>query len=305
MDFEIGIIGAGVAGLTAAIYGARAGMSVAVFDQSMSGGQPINTPTIENYPGFPSITGPELMEKMKVHASEYTTIREFEKVNDIKAVEGGFRLTTDNQAYKCKAVILACGARHRTLGVPGELDLVGRGVSYCATCDGNFFKERKVLVIGGGSSAATEALFLHGVGAKVGLVHRRDQLRAEKALADTIEQKGIKVHWNRVLRSIEGEDAVKKVVLESTQDGSTEEVECDGVFVAIGVDPNNSLAKALDLELTDEGYVKTDRMMRTSMKAVYCAGDLAGGMRQIISGAAEGAQAAMTATEACGKAYPF
>jgi thioredoxin reductase (NADPH) len=316
MNIDLAIIGAGPAGLAAGIYGARAGMDVKVFDAAMGCAQTMTTPTIENYPGLPGISGADLAQRLKDHAAMYCEVREFERVEEVERIEGGgqgegesitprFKLTTGKGEYLAKAVVLATGARHRHLGVPGEGRLMGSGVSYCATCDGNFFVGKDVVVIGGGNTAVTEALYLKGIGVNAELVHRRDCLRAECALSDDLEEKGVKVHYERVVRSIEGETAVEKVVLECPRDGSTEELPVNGVFVAIGVVPNVELAEPLGLELDDRGFVKADPMGRTNVEGVFAAGDVTGGLLQIITGAAQGAQAALTATEAVGKAYPF
>jgi len=246
------------------------------------------------------------MEKMKNHASKYTEIFFGEEVKNIEKIEDKFKIITDKNSYNVKAVILCMGTEYRKLNAPGEKELIGKGVSYCATCDGYFFKGKKVAVIGGGNSALMEALFLRQIGcAEVFLIHRRDQLRAEKAYQDEAIQKGVKIVYSTHVESIHGKEKVEylKVLNVKTQKNSN--ISVDGAFVSIGEEPQNTLAKALGCALDDDGFVIVDRQGRTNIKGVYAAGDVTGGLRQIITACAKGAVAALSSTEVLGKKYPY
>ena len=306
MDYELAIIGAGPAGYTASIYATRSGIKTIIFDKGNGGGLAALSPNIENYPGFESITGNELMERMKKHASKYSDFNFFEEVKNIKKNKDLFEIETDKKTYNTAAILLATGTENRKLNAPGEKKLQGRGVSYCATCDGFFFKNKKVAVIGGGNSALIEAVYLKQVGCKeVYLIHRRDQLRGEKTYELEAREKKIKILFNKTVAEINGEEKVESISLKDTQTGEIEKLEIDGVFVSIGEIPQNELAKKLGVELDKNGYIKTDKQMRTNVKGVYAAGDITGGLRQIITAAAEGAIAALTSTEVLGKKYPY
>ena len=205
MDYELAIIGAGPAGYSAAIYATRAGIKTVVFDKSGGGGLAMLSPNIENYAGFESISGIELMEKMKNHASKYTEIKFYEEVKKIEKTNKNFNIETSNGNYVVGAVLIATGTEHRKLDVFGEKELSGKGVSYCATCDGFFFKGKKVAVIGGGNSALIEAVYLKQIGCEeVYLIHRRDQLRAEKSYEDDAKERGVKFLFNKVVEEIQG-----------------------------------------------------------------------------------------------------
>jgi len=305
MDHELAIIGSGAAGMSAAIYAVRTGIDVLHLDAGMGGGVVTTCPSIENYLGFAEIAGAELVEKFREHAARYAELHQGEPAGSIDKTDEGFLIKTHKDEYRVKAVILATGCQHRHLGVPGEGRLMGCGVSYCATCDGFFFREKKVIVVGGGNTAAIEALYLKGIGVDVTLVHRRDVLRAEQVYQDKLENAGIPIEYSTVIREISGDDLVYSVKLENTETGEGSEMEVQGVFIAVGVVPQTDLAISVGVELDRGGYVKTDRMMRTNVKGFYAAGDVVGGVRQIITAAAEGATAALTSTEVLGKTYPF
>ncbi len=304
-DYEVAIIGAGAAGYSAAIYAGRSGAKVAVFDKGMGGGLTTEAPLVENYPGFKSIGGVELMEKMKEHASEYAEMRFGEEVTDIEAREDGVILTTTRGKYNVGATILCTGTEHRKLNVKGEKEFAGRGVSYCATCDGFFFKGKKVAMVGGGSSAVIEAIYLKQIGCDVVLIHRRDELRAEKALEDEAKEKGIEFIWNSVVEEIFGDEMVKGIKIKNVKTGEISTLEVDGVFVSIGEEPQNKLARKLGLEMDEAGYVKIDGMGRTNVERIFAAGDLTGGVRQIVTACAEGAKAALASMKVIGKRSPY
>jgi len=305
MDYELAVIGAGPAGYSAAIYAVRAGVKTIVFDKGIGGGLAAISPNIENYPGFESITGMELVEKMKQHASKYTKIHFNEEVKNITKSDDEFIVETINGSYKVKAVLLCTGTEYRKLGVPGEEELQGKGVSYCATCDGFFFKGKRVAVVGGGNTAVVEAIYLKQIGcSEVNLIHRRDQLRAEKAYVDEAKEK-VKIHFNKVVERIKGENKVESLILVDIKTGEKTKIMVDGVFISVGEVPQNNLAKTLGVKLNNKGYIVVDREGRTNVKGVYAAGDITDGLRQVVTACAEGAIAALSTTEVIGKKYPY
>ncbi len=304
-EYDIIIIGAGPAGLTAGMYAGRQNSKTLVIDKGLAGGLGLEVPMMQNYPGFDLISGMELIQKMKSQTENYCEIMENETIQSIDKVEGGFLLKTktspllmseesdDIKEFKTKSIILATGASHKHLNVPGEEEFLGRGVAYCATCDGMFFVDKDVLMVGGGNSAAQEALYLKNLGCNVKLVHRRDELRCEHHLQKALEEKGIEVLWNSTVEEIKGEMMVDSVRL--MRDGKEEDYKTDAVFVAIGDDPSNDLAKELGVELDDNGFIITDKNQATNVEHVYSAGDITGGVKQWIVACGEGAVAAISA----------
>ena len=306
MDYELGIIGAGPAGLSASIYAVRAGIKTIVFDKGIGGGLAAIAPNIENYLGFKSISGIDLIEKMKEHASLYINVNYSECVEKIKKENNAFLIKTDKKEYSVKSVLFCMGTKYRKLDVPGEKELQGKGVSYCATCDGFFFKNRRVVVIGGGNSALIEAIYLKQIGCKeVYVIHRRNMLRAERAYVDEAIKKGVKIIYETRVTSINGKDKVDYLELDNIKTGEKTKFEVDGVFISIGEEPQSSLAKEMGIKLDEKGYIIIDRQGRTNITGVYAAGDITGGLRQVITSAAEGAVAALTTTETTGKKYPY
>jgi len=298
IEKDILIIGGGPAGLTAGIYAERAGLKSVLLEKSALGGQVAITPIVENYPGFTSISGRGLVDLLVQQASQYTEIHQAEEVRSIKGQGEGFFVETNRASYKVRGIIICTGATHKRLDVPGEDRLYGRGVSYCATCDGYLFKDgKRVFVVGGGNSAVTDALYLHNLGANVSIIHRRDTLRAEARLQESLKASGIKILFNSEIREIIGERFVKAIKVENTKTHNTEEYPADAVFIAIGYEPSNEIAKMLGLELDPEGYIKVDQFMRTSMPFVYAAGDITGGIKQISVAVSQGSIAALTAFE--------
>ena len=304
-DFDLAVVGAGCAGLAAGIYGGRAGMRVVILDKGKAGGQLLITPSIENYVGIRSIPGPDLAQQMLDHASQYSEVREFDPVESVRVENGTVHVRASSGDLTASALLISTGAEHQHLGVPGEDRLAGKGVSYCATCDGFFFKKRRVLTVGGGSTAAIESLYLKGIGVDVSIVHRRDMLRAECALRDEVAAKGVPVIYNTVVEEILGEKRVERVRLRRVDTGTVEEMPIDGVFVAIGLRPNNEFVDQLGLEKTSEGLVRVDSRYRTSNERVFAAGDLIGGVRQAITAAAAGAVASLNVLPLVGKQYPW
>ncbi len=298
------IIGGGPAGLTAGIYAGRSGLKTVILEKAIVGGQVLVTPIVENYPGFTQISGRTLVDMIYQQAIQYTHIFEGEEVIEIEKGQEIFNLKTNRRLYKAKGIIIATGAENKRLNVPGEDTLFGKGVSYCATCDGYLFKDnKKVIVVGGGNTAVTDALYLNSIGANVSLVHRRDQLRAEKYLQKSLIDRNIPIYWNSIIKEIIGKESVRGVRLQNLKDNSIKLLEVDGVFIAIGYVPNNQIAKILGLKLDEEGYIKTDEKQRTSLERVYAAGDVTGGIKQIVTAVGQGATAAITLFEDLSSAY--
>ena len=306
MTYELAIIGGGPAGYTSAIYAKRAGINALVIDKGLGGGLANVSPKIENYPGFESISGIDLMEKMKKHASKYSDIHFNEEVIKIEKTNEGFKVQTDKDSYSVKAIIITTGTEYRKLNSPGEKELTGKGVSYCATCDGYFFKDKKVAVVGGGNTALIEAIFLKQIGCKeVHVIHRRDQLRAEKVYKDEAIDKGVKIIFNTNVEKINGTQKIESLELHDVKSDKKSTFTIDGVFISIGEEPQNKLAKDFGIKLDEKGYIITDNKQRTNITGIYAAGDITGGLRQVVTACAEGAIAALTSTESLGKKYPY
>jgi thioredoxin reductase (NADPH) len=307
MDYELAIIGAGPAGYSAAIYAERAGIKTVVFDKSGGGGLASIAPNIENYAGFESIPGADLMEKMKAHASKYAEMKLYEEITDIKKTDDGFDLiTAEENTFSVGAVLFTVGTEHRKLNCECISQFEGRGVSYCATCDGFFFKDKNVGVVGGGNTALIEAIYLKQIGCNhVYLIHRRDQLRAEEAYEEDAKKAGVEFLLDSEVERVDGDELLSSITLKNKKTGETKKVDVEGLFISIGVVPQNDLAKDLAVKLDDHGYIIVDGQMRTSVKGVYAAGDITGGLRQVVTAAAEGAIAALTSTEVLGKQYPY
>jgi len=303
-DYDIVIVGGGPAGLTAAMYAERSGLKSIIFEKGNIGGQIAVTPVVENYPGFVSIAGKTLVDLMAKQTMEYALILQGVGVENVKKADGNFEIITARGIYRAKALIIATGAGSKKLGAPGEKKLAGRGVSYCATCDGYLFKDGKnVVVVGGGNSALTDALYLDSLGAHVTIMHRRDSFRAEERLQQSVFQRNIPVLWNSEVKEIMGDRIVEKVRIEDIKIGAIKDIKAEGVFIAIGYEPNNEIAKKLGLELDEEGYIKVDGMMRTSMSMVYAAGDITGGVKQIVAAVSQGAVAALASFEDIANPY--
>jgi thioredoxin reductase (NADPH) len=306
MDYELAIVGAGPAGFSAAIYANRSGISTVVFDRGNGGGLLQLAPNIENYAGFISIPGIDLVEKMKQHASKYADFHFYEAVNEVKASSKGFMITTEKTTYQVGAVILCTGTEHKKLNVPGESNLIGKGMSYCATCDGFFFKGKRVVVVGGGNTALMESIFLKQLGCKeVYVVHRRDQFRAEKIYEDEAREKDVHFLFNTIVEEIYGNESVSSVGLFNLETSERSRLTVDGVFASVGVLPQNEIAKSLQLKLDEDGYIIVDNAQRTNVRGVYAAGDITGGLRQVVTACAKGAVAALSSTEVLGKKYPY
>ena len=296
---EIAIIGSGPAGYTAGIYAGRASLKPILFEGLESGGQLMLTTDVENYPGFQDgIMGPELMQVFKKQAQRFGTEIKTETVDSIEKIDSGFLLKTSQETYEFKTVVISTGASAKWLGVKGEKELQGYGVSACATCDAFFFKELEVIVIGGGDSAMEEALFLTKFAKKVYVVHRRDSFRASKIMQDRVmEHEKINVLWNQEITEIKGDKKVSSVTIKDLKEKTEEDMAVDGVFVAIGHTPNVSFLDGM-LELDEKGYVKTGFTTdtSTSVPGIFASGDVADSVyRQAITAAGTGCQAAIDA----------
>ncbi|MFC1883957.1 FAD-dependent oxidoreductase [Thermodesulfobacteriota bacterium] len=296
VELDLLIVGAGPAGLTAGIYAARSGLKAALIERSSLGGQVATTPVVENYPGLAQVSGKTLVDIMVSHALQYVQIFEGEEVVDIKLADP-IEVISTRRRFLVKTVLLATGATHRHLGVPGESDFMGRGVSYCATCDGPLFKGKKVAVIGGGDSAVTEALHLHNIGVAVTLIHRRESFRAQEFLSKNVSENDIPVLWNTEVKEIRGNGKVSELVLINNKTGEVFKHKTDGVFISIGYSPTVDMAEKIGVELTEDGYINQDSKHRTNIKNVYSAGDVEGGYKQIVTAAGQGSEAAMTIFE--------
>ncbi len=293
---DIVVIGAGPAGLTAAIYGIRAGYQVTVLEENIYGGQVASTPTVENYPGIESITGVDFSISLYNQATALGAEILFEKLESCDLKGEVKKLQTANGAIEARAVIIANGAKRAKLGCEGEERLTGRGVSYCATCDGAFYKGKEVAIVGGGNTALEDALFLSNNCSAVHLIHRRDQFRGAPILQESVKKReNIVIHYNAVPHAITGENAVEAIVLDSTVGGEGETIPVSGVFVAIGTKPENERYKD-QLPLTDGGYFDVGEDCTTPLPGVYVAGDSRRKpLRQIVTATADGAVAATMA----------
>jgi thioredoxin reductase (NADPH) len=294
---DIAIIGGGPAGLSAGIYSARGGLNTVIFERALIGGQIILTSEIENYPGFEEVqSGFDLIEKMRLQAIRFGVEFYEENVIEIIQVDTGFQIKCDDNTYSVKAVIVATGASPRELGVDGETKFTGRGVSYCATCDGALYRNKIVAVVGGGDSAVEEAIFLTRFASKVYLIHRRDQLRAVHAVQQKAYQNPkLEMILDTVVTEINGDAQVRFLKLKNVKTNATSELEIAGVFIYVGIIPNNDLVKNM-VQLDETGFVITDELMKTDIAGLFVVGDVRKkSLRQVVTATADGAIAAFEA----------
>ncbi len=292
--FDCMIIGGGPAGLTAGLYACRAGLKTALLEGMYPGGQIATTHILENYPGFPEgIGGPDISALMEQQATRNGLEILYEQAESADVAGPMKTIRTAAGEHTARAVILCMGAEPRKLGLPRENELRGRGVSYCATCDGSFFKDKVVAVVGGGDSACEEGAYLTRMARKVYMIHRRDRMRASAVVAQrVVEDSRVEVLWDTVVESLLGEGLLNGLTVKNVKTGATRQIAVDGLFIAIGVIPRSELVRGA-VELTDDGHVKTDRHMRTNLAGVYAAGDLRDTpLRQVVTAAADGAIAA-------------
>ncbi|MBC7114496.1 MAG: thioredoxin-disulfide reductase [Archaeoglobi archaeon] len=292
---ELIIIGGGPAGLTAGIYAQRARMDAILLERLSPGGQVALTDIVENYPGFPEIQGFELIRRFEEHARKFGLRIESGKEVTRVELEGDVkRVYCGDEVYEALSLIIATGAKPKKLGVKGEEEFTGRGVSYCATCDGFFYRDKVVCVLGGGDTAVSEALYLSKLASKVYLIHRRDRLRAAKILQErAMQRENIEFIWNSTVEEIRGDDKVTSVLLRNLRSGETRELPVDGIFIFVGTHPNTEF---IDVEKDENGFIITDEMLRTSAEGVFAAGDCRKKpLRQISTAVGDGALAVYSA----------
>ncbi|MBS4174040.1 thioredoxin-disulfide reductase [Bacillus sp. FJAT-49736] len=295
--YDLIIIGAGPAGMTAAVYASRANLSTLMIERGVPGGQMANTEEVENYPGYDSILGPELSNKMFEHAKKFGAEYAYGDIKEIVDGEEYKTLKAGSKEFKARAIIIATGAEYKKIGVPGEKELGGRGVSYCAVCDGAFFKNKELVVVGGGDSAVEEGVYLTRFANKVTIVHRRDQLRAQKIIQDrAFSNEKVDFIWNHTVKEInENEGKVGSVTLVSTEDGSESEFKTDGVFIYIGLVPLTKPFESLGI-VNETGYIETNDDMETKIPGIFAAGDVREKtLRQIVTATGDGSIAAQSA----------
>lgn len=295
--YDVVIIGAGPAGMTAAVYASRANLDTLMLERGVPGGQMADTEEIENYPGFESILGQELSTKMFDHAKKFGAVYAYGEVREVIDHGDYKEVIAGDKSYKAKAVIITTGAEYKKLGIPGEAELTGRGVSFCAVCDGAFFKERHLAVIGGGDSAVEEGMYLTRFASKVTVIHRRDTLRAQKIIQDrAFANEKMDFIWDTVVEQINEKDGkVGSLTLKNIKTGETSEFEADGVFVYIGTVPLSEPFKSLGI-VDEEGYIPTNENMETSVPGVFAAGDIrVKDLRQVVTATGDGSIAAEAA----------
>ena len=298
-EFDTVILGGGPAGLSAGIYASRGAVSTAIIDISMLGGQPSNYLELENYPGFPLVGGFDLMEKFEEHADKFG-VQKFpmQEIESVDLKSNPKVIKTKEAEFRAKTVIIACGAQPMKLGVPGEAEFVGRGVSYCAVCDGAFYKNKVVAVVGGGNAAVEEAMYLTKFADKVYVIHRRNELRADKIVQErAFKNEKIEFIWDSVVKEIKGADLVNTAVLENVKTHEISNLQVDGVFPYIGMTPNIESISG-QVEQDANGFIITDETMKTSIDGVYAAGDVRKTpLRQVITAASDGAVSAVYAVK--------
>lgn len=295
--YDVIIAGAGPAGMTAAVYTSRAELDTLMLERGIPGGQMANTEDVENYPGFEHILGPDLSNKMFEHAKKFGAEYAYGDVKEIIEGKEYKTVIAGNKEYKARAVIVTTGAEYKNLGVPGEKELGGRGVSYCAVCDGAFFRKKEIVVVGGGDSAVEEAVYLTRFADKVTVIHRRDELRAQKILQQrAFVNDKIDFKWSHVVKEINGENnKVSSVTLTDLKSGEDYDFQTEGVFVYVGMLPLNNAVKNLGIT-NDEGYIVTNEEMETKIPGIFAAGDLREKtLRQIVTATGDGSLAAQTA----------
>jgi thioredoxin reductase (NADPH) len=297
-NWDVIIIGAGSAGLSAGIYTVRSGLKTLILDEKLPGGTIADASTVVNYPGFAEISGGELAEKMASHCRKVgATIHELEPVSELELQGEEKTVKTSAATYKAKTIIYSTGSHYREIGVKGEREFKGRGVSYCGICDGPFFKGKRVLVVGGGNTACITTLYLSGLAAQVVVIHRRQAFRAEESLVTDISSKNnVTVMWNTEVQEIKGDKQVRTVTLLDNMTGKTGELAVDAVFVQIGEAPNSQLAKAAGVETDDHGYIKVDVKQQTNLLGLFAAGDVTDQpIKQVGTAVGQGITAALEA----------
>ncbi|WP_456400788.1 thioredoxin-disulfide reductase [Mesoaciditoga sp.] len=298
-NYDVIVVGAGPGGLTASIYARRAGLKTLVFERATEGGQITLTNMVEDYPGFSSISGEGLAEKFVDHAREFGVKFANEEVMEMSLDGELKKIKTDmGNEYTAKVVVMATGSNPRKLEVPGEEEFTNKGVSYCAVCDGSFFKGKEVVVVGGGDSAVEEGIYLSKIASKVRVIHRRDKLRAQKIVQErAFKIPNMEFIWDTIVTEIGGKDSVEYVTLKNIKSGETSKLETSGVFIYVGLVPNSELVKDL-VDVDQSGFILTDEHMETNVKGVYAVGDVRKTvLRQVVTAAADGAIAGVDLTK--------
>jgi len=294
--WDLIIIGGGPAGITAGIFAVRRALKTLILEDITAPSQAMEAQIIDNYPGLPDISGIDFMEKLKEHAKKLNIEIREERVLSLLKEKNEFKVKTEKNEYETKAIIIATGARYRKALIPGESEFVGKGVSYCPTCDAPFYKDKKVAVIGGGDSAVSGVLLLKEIGADVILIHRRNELRAVESLQKKLFELKIKVKWNKIPVEIKGKDFVNSLIVQDVNTKEKEEIPVDGVFICIGTVPTSELAKDLGIEMDENGFIKVNKNQETNVKGVFAAGDCCDNpLKQIISACSDGAIASTSA----------
>jgi len=294
-EFDLVIIGGGPAGLTAAIYGGRMGLTTALYEGTGFGGLAGTAPKIENYPGFESIHGLELTEKMRKQAGKWGATFFYEKVSAINPKE--MTVTTSAGDIKAKAIIIATGSKHLTLGLPNEFDLIGNGISYCATCDGPLFRDQVVATVGGSNAAGLEVIYLSGVAEKVYLIHRRHCMRAEACIVDEVDSlPNVVPMYNSIIEeAIPKDNRLGELKIKNIETGEITNINVNALFIAIGVEPQTEIAKKVGVEIDDDKFIIVNKQQETNFPGIYAAGDVTGGIRQVTTAVGEATTAAMNA----------
>ncbi len=297
-NWDIIIIGAGSAGLAAGIYAVRSGLKTLILDEKFAGGTISDAPTVVNYPGFAEISGGELAEKMTSHCRKLgAAIHDLEPVTELELTGEKKIVKTSKATYEAKAIIFSAGSHYKEIGVKGEKEFRGKGVSYCGVCDGPFFKGKKVLIVGGGNSACITTLYLSGIASQVTVTHRRQAFRAEESLVTDIASKGnVNILWNTEIQEIKGDRQVKAVILKNNLTQQITELPVDAVFVQVGEAPNSQIAKASGIEIDEHGYIKIDIRQQTNLLGVFAAGDVTNHpVKQVGTAVGQGITAALEA----------
>ncbi|MFW9950629.1 MAG: NAD(P)/FAD-dependent oxidoreductase [Candidatus Thorarchaeota archaeon] len=294
-EFDLVIIGGGPAGLTAALYGGRMGLKTALYEGKAFGGLAGTAPKIENYPGIESINGLELTERMRKQAEKYGTTFFYNEVSAINPKE--MIITTGKSETKAKAIIIATGSKHLSLGLSNEFDLVGNGISYCATCDGPLFRDQLVAAVGGSNAAGLEVIYLSGIAKKVYLIHRRHCLRAEACIVDEVDSlpNVVPMYNCTIEEAIAKDNKLDELKVKNNETGEVSIINVNALFIAIGVEPQSELAREAGVELDEDNYIKVNRDQETNFKGIYAAGDVTGGIRQVTTATGEATTAAMNA----------
>ncbi|MCX6776420.1 MAG: FAD-dependent oxidoreductase [Candidatus Micrarchaeota archaeon] len=301
---DVVIVGGGPAGLTAGIFAVKRKLNALVLEAGEPGGQLLYAFWIENYPGFGKIEGKELAKRFVEHARDAGVQIKREEVNSIEKRGGNFVVRTSDAEYETKSVIIASGAKCRNLGICGENEYMGKGISFSASCDAQNFKGRKVAVIGGGDSALKAAIFCTQFASEVYLIHRRSEFRAEESVQAELKKSGVRLMLNMAPKEFRGDTSIKSILLEDVNSKQTTELQVDGVFVYVGNTPTSSLASKLGVELDEKCFIKVDSMQRTKVPGVFAAGDITGGILQVIAACGEGAVAAVKAYEYVKSHFP-